>query len=147
MRIKRRPLLGNGNSRNVPANSRTYCYGCSISERSISEFWIPVGAAPLRCGVEQVPQHVEVGRTARILAGIGHHAAHLAGPEVADGAVAAGEHAVAGYIGIIAADIVARVVAGGIAEYLVPRPAARLLRRDQPFDRRARDEHQRDTLL
>src|SRR4051812_49838259 len=121
MRIKRRPLLGNGNSRNVPANSRTYCYGCSISERSISEFWIPVDAASLRCGVEQVPEHVEVGRTARILAGIGHRTAHLAGPEVADGAVAAGGNAVARDNGIIAAGTIARVVRRGDAGKPFPR--------------------------
>src|SRR4051794_7159254 len=111
MPIKRRPLLGNGNSRNVPANSRGYFCGCSALTHSVMEFRIPVGSAPLRCGVEQGPEHVEFGRATRVLSGIGHRTAHFAGPEMTEGAIAAREHAVAGHIGIVRADIVARVVA------------------------------------
>src|SRR6187431_2919272 len=136
MPIKRRPLLGNGNSRNVPANSLAYSCGCSGLTQSILELRIPVGSPPLGRGVEHGPEHIEFRRATRILTGIGHRTAHLAGPEMADGTVAAGEHAVAGNVGIFSTDVVTRVVAGRVGKNLVPRPAARLLGFDQPRDRR-----------
>src|SRR5262245_46185239 len=66
---------------------------------------------------------------------------------MADAAVAAREHAVAGRVGIRGTDIVARVIARWVRIDPVPRPATRLLGLDQPCDRRARDEYERDALL
>src|SRR5262245_6932475 len=111
-----------------PENPAYFFGDCPALTHSIGKLRIPLGAASLRRGVENGPKRIEVGRPTRILAGIGRGPAHLAGPEMADGSVAAGEHAVAGHVGIISADIVARVVARSIRVDLVPRPAARLLR-------------------
>ena len=49
-----------------------------------------------------------------ILAGVGHFATHFATPEVADGAVAAGEDAEPGNVGVVGADVGAGVVAARI---------------------------------
>src|SRR5882757_937743 len=111
--------------------------------RSIIELRIPVLAATFRCGVEQGPERIEIGRAARILSGIGGHATHFAAPEMPDYPIAAREHVVARHIGICRADIVARVIARHIRMDLVPRPAARLLCLDQSCSRRARNEYER----
>ena len=66
---------------------------------------------PSGVGVEHGPERIEVRCAARILAGIGCHTSHLAGPEVTDLAVAPCEHVVAGRIGIFGADVVTGVVA------------------------------------
>ena len=57
----------------------------------VGEARIPVAATPLGRAVEEVPQRDEIGRAARILARIGRVAGHLAGPEMTDGPIAAGE--------------------------------------------------------
>lgn len=97
---------------------------------------LPVGAAPVWRGVEDRPERIEVGRAAWILLGVGHRGAHLAGPEMPDRAVALREHAVAGHIGIVGANVVARVIAGDVREDFVSCPATRSLCLDQPRDRR-----------
>src|SRR6476660_6870087 len=65
---------------------------------SVSEARVPILAAALGRGVENGPQRIEIGRAARILAGVGGRRSHFAGPEMADAAVAAREHVVAGRI-------------------------------------------------
>jgi len=80
-----------------------------MTPHSVSEARIPILAAPLGRGVENGPQRIEIGRTARILAGVGGRRPHFAGPEMADAAVAAREHVVAGRIGIGSTDVIARV--------------------------------------
>src|SRR5262249_57756315 len=62
----------------------------AASKHSVIEFRIPVLAASLGRGVEDRPERIDVGSAAWILSGIGHRAAHLGGPEMADRAVAAG---------------------------------------------------------
>src|SRR5882724_9138578 len=91
---------------------------------------VPVLAASFGRGVEDGPQRIHVGRTARILAGIGRRRSHFAGPEMADGSVVAREHGIARRVGIRGTDVIARVVARGVGVDPVPRPATRLLCRD-----------------
>src|SRR5205085_430295 len=88
-------------------------------------------AAPFGGGVENGPERIEIGRAAWVLTGIGGGHSHLAGPEMTDDAVAAGEHVVAGHIGIGRTDVVSRVIARWIRIDSVPRPAARRQRAAQ----------------
>src|SRR6476620_7866516 len=101
----------------------------------VAQLRIPVDATTFRRRIQDCPERINVRRAARVLAGIGGLGPHLAGPEMADGAVAPREYAVAGRVCICGADIVARVIAGWIGIDLVPCPAACLLRLDQARDR------------
>src|SRR6476620_5169697 len=116
-------------------------YSCggsiAVTRPSITETRIPILAAALRRGVEDSPQRIEFGRTTRILTGVGGCRSHFARPEMADGAVAARENVVAGRIGIMRGDVIARVVARPIRIDLVPRPAARLFGLDRAIGERA----------
>jgi hypothetical protein len=51
------------------------------------------------------------------LAGVGHLAAHLAAPEVADCAIAASEDGEAGDVAIVDADVGSSVVAFGVSRF------------------------------
>ena len=84
--------------------------------RGVTELWVPVGAAALRRPVEHLPEQVEVRGAARVLAGIGHLAAHLFTVEVADGFALAGEDAEAGYTIIFRVDVGSGVFAGGVGD-------------------------------
>src|SRR5260370_40893775 len=74
-------------------------------QASVFELWVPGGAAACGCEVEDRPQGVDVRGSARVLAGVGHLAAHLSAPEVADCASAASEDGEAGDVAIVGADI------------------------------------------
>ena len=50
---------------------------------SVLQLRIPIRSATARCEIENRPQRCNVGRVARILAGVCHLARHLAGPEQA----------------------------------------------------------------
>src|SRR5437868_11933364 len=129
MRIKRVAHVRHAQTTGNYGQITPYSCGGSIAmtPHSVSELRIPILAAAFRRGVENGPQRIEIGRTARILAGVGGRGSHFARPEMADGAVAAREYVVAGRIGISGRNIVARVVTRWIRIDLMPRPAARLL--------------------
>src|SRR5438445_10702550 len=97
------------------SNGQITPYSCggsiAMTPHSVSETRIPVLAAAFRRSVENRPQWIEFGRTARILTGIGGCRSHFAGPEMADAAVAAREHAIARRIGVISRNVIARVCA------------------------------------
>src|SRR5882672_5746641 len=148
MRIKRGRIWGTPKCMELLCNlSRDDTGFPVVNPDSIAQARIPVPAAAFGRGVQNGPERIEVGRTARILAGVGGGLSHFAGPEMTDRTVAAREHVIAGHIGIRGADVIAGVVARSVRIDLVLRPAARLLRLDQSRDRRARHEHERDALL
>jgi len=74
-------------------------------QAGVFELWVPGGAAARGCKVEDRPQRVDVRGSARVLTGVGHLAAHLAAPEVADCAIAASEDIEVGDIAIVGADL------------------------------------------
>src|SRR3569833_39649 len=115
---------------------------------AVIELRIPVRIAALRRGVEHGPERHQVGRTARVLSRIGSREIHLAAPEVPDRAVAAGEREQAGPVLALLADRmeVAAELLARIGIELECAPAAFLLERDEPLDRRARDDRERRAL-
>src|SRR5690348_18266739 len=79
----------------------------------VLELRVPGRMPAFRRAVEDGPQRHQVGGAARVLAGIGALGTHLAAPEMADRAVAAGEHVEAGDVAAIRRD--AEVVAAEVA--------------------------------
>src|SRR6185312_1698876 len=107
---------------------------------------VPRRAASLRCEVEERPQGFEVCRTARVLAWIGHLAAHLSAPEMADFAIATREDAEAGDVGIVGADVGAGVVAFRIGVERQVAPAAFFFEVEHASNRGARCDSESDTV-
>src|SRR3954464_3799555 len=118
----------------------------AMMPHSVSEARVPIFAASLRRGVENGPQRIEIGRSARILARVCRCRSHFARPEMTDGAVAAREYGVAGHVGVSSRDVMRGVIAGHVRIDFMPGPAARLPGLDQPHDRRPRHEYERDAL-
>jgi hypothetical protein len=100
----------------------------------VFELWVPSGAAACGSEVKDRPQGVDVRGSARVLAGVGHLAAHLAAPEVADCAIAASEDIEAGDIAIVGVDVGAGVVAFAVGVDLQVLPATFFLELEEAFE-------------
>ena len=72
---------------------------------------------------------------------VGEDAVH---DRIADRAIAPRKDVIGRHVSIFPADVIARVVPGKIRIDFVPRPTARFLCGDQPFDRRARHKDEGD---
>src|SRR5258705_2361255 len=95
----------------MAANGRATTEGRGRPSALVVQLRVPVAAAAFGSGVQHHPQRGRVGRAAGVLAGVGGGAAHLAGPEVADGPVTPGEDVEGGDLRAVGqhAEIVARV--------------------------------------
>ena len=120
----------------------------AVRSGSVVELRVPVGGPALRRDVEHVPQRGKVGGAAGVLTGVGGLAGHLAAPEMADGAVAAGEDVEGRDVRAVRqnAVIVAGVVAVKVAVEFQVLPPALPLPVQEPLDRRAGDHRERDAL-
>src|ERR1700726_2385571 len=116
---------------------------------TILELRIPIGSASLGRRIENGPDRHEVGRAARILAGIRSDGSHLAAPKMANRSVAACEHVETRIVAALGAQrvIVTAELARRVGIEFQAMPAAFFLEGDQPLDRRARDHRQCDALL
>src|SRR5687768_7404179 len=127
------------------ASRSIFTVAMELSSPAVFEAWIPIGLAAFGRGVEHGPQRHEIGRPARILAGIGGFEAHLAAPEVTNRAVASREYmerrrvVPLRRVGVI----VLAVFEAEVRVQLQIAPAALFLERDQLFDRRLRDDRER----
>src|SRR6185437_6669995 len=83
---------------------------------------------------------------AGVLAGVGGLGAHLAAPEVADDAVAAGEDVEGGGVAVFGVDVGAGVVALRVGVESKVLPAALLFEGEQALDGRAGDDAEGDEL-
>src|SRR6266403_1892193 len=134
MRIKWGQMLGTQNGgRALRTGSGCARFGAVFS---IIQLWIPVSAAPLGRHVKDGPERHQVGRTARILAGIGRRGIHLAAPEMPDCTAALREYVERGVIApvlgqrmIIAAELARDIL---IQRQIVP--AALALEGFEPLD-------------
>src|SRR5689334_21680556 len=111
-------------------SSCEFCWNRMIDCPSVAQTRIPVLAPSFGRGVQNGPERIQIGRTARILTGISGGKSHFAAPEMTDHSVAAREHVVARHVRVVPADVIARVVARNIRINPVPGPAARLLGAD-----------------
>src|SRR4051812_40220144 len=75
------------------SSSSIYDVRADLASALVVQLRIPITAAPLRCRIQHHPERRRIRRAARILAGIGGRAGHLARPEMADCSVAPGEDA------------------------------------------------------
>src|SRR5438045_3000095 len=78
-------------------------------QSGIAQLWIPVGPAPLRREVEQIPLWVDGIAVAGILPRIGRHVEELRAPEVADHFTVAPEYVEHRHLGSLR--VLAEVVA------------------------------------
>lgn len=113
----------------------------------VTQLRVPVLAAPLRSGIEESPQRIEVRRAAWILSRIRRAGVHLTGPEVANGAVPAREHIVGWHVRILPTHVVPRVIAVRVRDDAKPSPAPGLLGGGEAIDRRTRHENEGNALL
>src|SRR5436305_10205609 len=91
----------------VETSERRVLAGRRQSE--IAQLWIPIGPAPLRREVEQIPLWVDGIVVAGILPRIGRHVEELGAPEVADHFAVAPEYVEHRHLGSL------RVLAEGVA--------------------------------
>src|SRR6267154_2032131 len=115
-------------------------------QAGVFELWVPSGVAARGCEVKDRPQGVGVRGSARVLAGVGHLAAHLSAPEVADCAIDASEDGETGDVAIVGADVGAGVVGFSVGVDLQVLPATFFLELEEAFDRRACSDGEGDTL-
>src|SRR5580765_3914430 len=135
-----------GKLRRVENSQRFLLDGCECGF-GVFEFGVPGGAAALGGEVEDdVPERVGVGGSAAVLSGVGHVVVHLAGPEVIDGSVAAGEDVERGDVAVFGADVGAGVVAFGVGVDGQVAPAAVFAIVDYAADGGARGDGEGDAL-
>ena len=76
-----------------------------MSTAPVLQLRIPIRAATSRRKVQHQPERIQVRPAARILSGVGHRTAHLAGVEVTNDSVAPAEDAEARDVGVFRIDI------------------------------------------
>ena len=82
----------------------------------IVKLGIPVDTAAFRRPIQHRPERIEVWSSARVLSRVGHFAAHLSAIKVVDFSVALGEDAETGNVGVVGADVGARVLPRRVGE-------------------------------